>query len=369
MAPTAMSQEAFARFHAPYYSRECRNLVEQFAACRTPELGGRLLRCTECGTQIVEYNRCNARGCPNCGPERQAEWRHRIGRQILPMGHFHLTFSGPEYLVGVWLADSRGVMNALFAAAAAALKGMMKEAGLTFGQIMVFHSHGRGMSYKPHIHCLLTPGGVDSQNHWREYKTIRENRLREQFRSRMLTRLRSCAPRYLHGEIQSDSESGWSVYCVFHPESGSRIVSYFSRSLFGVVIDTRYALEVEADKVTFTEDHEGQLVKTTLSHDEYVLRRFRHIPPANAVTVRHYGLYSNRMAGLRERIRCSLGQTLEEDPTETQPQCPECHAQMEVTHTFTAEQLPAILRLYRLSRGSPWPHRARITPPAPLELS
>ena len=157
--------------------------------------------------------------------------------------------------------------------------------------------------------------------------------------------------------------------CIWPRENGERIVTYLSRALVGLVVDKRYPLEVEGDKVTLTEDHDGQLVKTTLSHDEFIHRYFTHIPPANAVTVRHYGLYSNRMAELRERIRTSLGGTPEEDQSENQPQCPECHAQMEVTHIFTAEQLPAILRLYRLSRGSPWPHRARITTPGSLALA
>ena len=369
MAPVAMGQDAFALLLPPIHSYDCHLLVQQFAACRTAELGGRLLRCRECGTQIVEYNRCNARGCPGCGPERQAEWRQRISRQVLPIGHFHLIFSGPEYLAGVWLADSRKLMNALFSAAGSALKTMMKEAGLTFGLIMVFQSHGRGLSYKPHIHCLLTPGGVDGNRQWREYKRIAENRLRQEFRSQMLKRLPACAPRYLQHQIAQDAEEDWSVYCVLHRHSPEAVVTYLSRTLFGLVVDTRYPLQLEGQMVTLTEEHHGKRVKTTLSDDLFIQRYFAHIPAPNAVTVRHYGLYSNRMGMQREALREAMAETAQLAEPDGQPECPECHAPMEVTHVFSAEQLPTILRLYRVARGSPPPHRSRISLPPSAALA
>jgi hypothetical protein len=365
------ADDVFAMLATADGSADYRRMMSEFALCRTDALGGRILCCPDCGTRVVEYNRCNHRGCPRCAVGRQQEWRARMTAHILETAHFHLTFSGPDSLVPLWLTDKRRVMDALFTAASSTLSQFAKATKLTFGYTLVFHSHARGLSYKPHIHCLLTAGGVDHHEHWQPWNAIPENSLCARFRTharRALSLLDTDAARRL---VAEETERDWRVYCVSHPQSGGAVVDYFSRTLFGYLIDPRLSHQQTETTITIAETHDGKLTETTLSRGEFIHRYFAHIPPAGATTIRHYGLYSTRLAQLRERLRAHLdcesqtGDTPEEPDTaslEQQLYCPDCQAEMVVGVTFSFDQLPLVLQLYRMTRGSPCPHQHRLSP-------
>lgn len=343
--------------------------MDQFRTCRTEQLGGHILRCPECGTQVVEYNSCNLRGCPRCAPDRQAQWRIRMLDRALPLAHFHLVFGGPQYLVDLWLAHPRLVISTLFASAAAALAHLMATAELTFGATMVFHSHGKGLSFKPHLHCLLTAGGIDSQRTWHDYHLLAEDQLRTQFRTHMHRRLAASLASAVPDHFAADREKDWRVYVTFHRHSPAHLITYFSRSLFGGLIDTRFHQTCDEHSVQLTEMHGDSRLTTTLDRSVFLHRYLAHIPPAHSVTVRHYGLYSTRYARCRAQLRSALQTPESAESTAEQEHadvplllpCPRCHTPMHIQFRFTAQQLPTILRLYREARGSPCAHQAPVS--------
>ena len=77
--------------------------LENMKKCRTIEKGGRVLYCPDCKTSMVLYNPCNKRGCPICYRKNQLQWQKKASHKILPVTHYHLTFSIPESYTGVWL--------------------------------------------------------------------------------------------------------------------------------------------------------------------------------------------------------------------------------------------------------------------------
>ena len=348
-------------------SADYRRMMGGFSACRTDALGGRILRCPECGTRVVQYNRCNLRGCPRCAVGRQQQWRAQMAGHILETDHFHLTFSGPDSLVPLWLTDKRRVMDVLFAAASTTVSQFATAAQLTVGFTMVFHSHARGLSFKPHIHCLLTAGGLDAHEQWQPWKTIAENTLCARFRSHMRRRLSLLDTDAARKVLDSETEHDWQVYCVYHRESGTAVVDYLSRTLFGYLIDSRLHHEQTQTTITLSETHDGRITRTTLTRGEFIYRYFAHIPPPGATTIRHYGLYSPRLARLRERLTRQPQHTATTDDSQhtsvdSQRQCPDCYAEMVVGLTFCYDELPPVLQLYRMTRGSPCPHQHRLSP-------
>jgi len=57
---------------------DLRSLIEIHAAavvaCRTPELGGHVARCQDCGHTLISYNSCGNRHCPKCQGAAARQW-------------------------------------------------------------------------------------------------------------------------------------------------------------------------------------------------------------------------------------------------------------------------------------------------------
>jgi len=90
--------------------------LENMKKCRTVEKGGRVLFCPECKTSMILYNPCNKRGCPICYRKNQIQWQNKAERKLLPVTHYHLTFSIPDSYTGIWLRNKKAVMDSLFIA-------------------------------------------------------------------------------------------------------------------------------------------------------------------------------------------------------------------------------------------------------------
>lgn len=341
-----------------YKNRERRYVLENIAACRSPQLGGRLCQCPNCGTWIVFYNACHQRGCPVCAQETQRKWRMKMQARLLPVDHYHLTFNGPEELTVAWRHDPKRIIDSLFRAVDQTLKLESRRSGLRFGVVLQFHSHAAGMGFKAHMHCMVTAGGLDENGKWHSHRFADERTLRENFRRLALAEL-SDLP--LRGDYEALRQKPWRVYSVRHPGNADDLLRYFSRSLHGLLIDAEEEFSVSEETVRFTMHHLNGSRQTTLEKEEFLQRYFQHIPPKGTVTVRHYGLYATRNTTLLTAARflvALLPKPKQEKRTDRQTMwlCPVCSRPLKITREFTGEELPPIVLNHERVRGSPPAH-------------
>ena len=341
-------------------------LLERYAECQTEALGGQILKCKACGTRVVHYNPCNVRGCPKCAAYHQGRWRRAMHERILPVGHQHVVFSGPGWLAQLWLKRPKAVMDALFAAASAAVKTTVTADGLCYAATMVFHSHGNRMCYKPHVHCLLTVGGFDDHDRWREQRHLDEPGLRKRFDHRLLKRLERDVPEELNQVIGHRGGQS-SVHATYHEQTPDSIVAYLAGTTHGLVLKAKTVLEVGEHTVGYTAEHHGHRQRVELSQRDFLRRYLAHIPPHRSVTVRHYGLYATRHAEELEQARRAIEAAPRQidPPAEEElflPVCPHCHRRTLIGQLeFEPHATPAELRLLAIIRGSPVPHDTIIT--------
>jgi hypothetical protein len=329
--------------------------LRRMAACRTIEMGGHVSYCPHCGSHVIFYNPCNHRGCPICYEKNQIQWKHKLQKKLLPTGHFHLIFSVPDPLQYVWLGERCDVENTFFHCVQAAFKALQHETGLLFGIIMVFQSHGRGLCYKPHIHCIVTAGGVDDRNQWVPFHSFPYNQLRDTVKDMFLPHLLKKLPLHKRNAVQQMfsicKDHDWRVHPVFHKHSGNAIVTYLSHSIAGVVIDLKqdFTIDTEKNTITFTERRLGNDIQTTLSRETFTERYLTHIPPKGAVTIRNYGLYSNRHSHDLQRVKAEM--TSSDDPGEASPEesneepeyserCPTCQSELIIKEVFAPGEYP-----------------------------
>lgn len=121
--------------------------------CRTAVRGGRIVQCPKCYTRTIIYNPCNTRGCPICSSRNKVLWQKKVSKKLLPVSHYHLVFSIPSAFTTTWLRNKKRVAEILFKSVSKVIAELRASTGLLCGSALDFQSHGRGMSYKPHIHC------------------------------------------------------------------------------------------------------------------------------------------------------------------------------------------------------------------------
>jgi hypothetical protein len=149
----------------PYVIHAARRML----ACRTAAMGGHWERCPQGHFERVWYNSCGHRSCPQCRELRIEHWLDRQRARILDCTHYHTIFTVPEDLNVVWEHNKQLFGNLMFHSSRDTLVKLFddpKYLGATAGMLMALHTWGRNLSAHPHIHCLVTGGGLTEDGRW-----------------------------------------------------------------------------------------------------------------------------------------------------------------------------------------------------------
>jgi hypothetical protein len=131
-------------------------------------MGGHLQVCDHCGREKPFYNSCRNRHCPKCQSLEQTRWVEGQTRTLLPVPYFHLVFTVPPALHPFFLSDRRESYRLLFEAALGALHAVcQRRLGAIPGTIAVLHTWSQTLAFHPHVHCIVTGGGLSaSRDRW-----------------------------------------------------------------------------------------------------------------------------------------------------------------------------------------------------------
>ena len=325
---------AFAQYRAehplPTYVIRAANRLAQ---CRTAAMGGHIESCPHGHIHRVWYNSCKHRSCPQCAGLQMEQWLDRQQARLLECDHYHVIFTVPSELNRVWACNKRCFANLLFASVRETLFELLndpKYLGAQPGMILAMHTWGSSLTEHPHIHCLLTGGGLAEDGTWR--KVVRDCLLPRQvvmilFRGKFLDALRKAADRgklqppeglrlnQLKGLLNKLGRAVWNVKILDRYNGGKGVLMYLARYVRGGPISNRRLISFEDGKVRFrykdyqqTGDSGRTPVKAmTLAVDEFIRRLLQHVPVPGSQMVRAYGLYANRKAADLARAREALG--------------------------------------------------------------
>ena len=288
-------------------SREQRHALRSIAVCRTPALGGHLDVCSRCGFERPAYHSCRNRHCPKCQSLAQARWIEQRMARVLDVDYFHVVFTLPAALRPLALAHRRLVFALLLRAAAETLLTLgrdPKRLGAELGITAVLHTWTRELEFHPHVHCIVTAGGLTADR--RRWRPARQRHLfpvrvlGALFRGKVLAALqRSLArgalsspdPVATRRTIGALHHTPWLVY-VKRPFGGAtRLFQYLGRYTHRVGLSNQRLVAVTPDAVTFrTKD--GRTV--TLHPEEFLRRLLLHVLPSGFVKIRHSGLFAPR---------------------------------------------------------------------------
>jgi hypothetical protein len=285
-----------------------RRVLSAIALCRTAALGGHLELCPSCGHERPAYNSCRNRHCPKCQALAQEKWIAARSERMLPVGHFHVVFTLPAQLRALANYQPKLIYDALFQAASLTLlelgrSRLQAELGVT----MVLHTWTRTLLLHPHVHAIVTAGGLSLDgSRWvpsaRKY-LFPLQAMSEVFRAKMLGALANLHelgrfdgfddlrdPEAFDRLMGSLSRIGWVVYAKKPFAGVDQVLRYLGRYTHRVAIANSRLVAITDSAVTFR-TKSGKTC--TLAPVEFLRRFLLHVLPAGFVKIRHYGLLAS----------------------------------------------------------------------------
>jgi hypothetical protein len=350
-------RDAFLEQYGANLTPEQRRVLDDLTACRTAALGGHVLECPGCGHQEVSYNSCGNRHCPKCQATAAARWLEAQAADLLETPYFHVVFTLPVALDPVALCNPRVVYGLLMRAAAETLLEVAadpKHLGAEVGVLAVLHTWGQNLTLHPHVHCVVTGGGLSPDgSRWvagRDDFFLPVRVLSRVFRGKFLSGLRAAfqrgrlrfsgrmaalaRPEPFNRLLAETVRTEWVVYA--RPPWGgpATVLKYLARYTHRAAISNHRLVRLADGQVSFRwKDyaHGGRRETMTLEAVEFVRRFLTHVLPTGFVRVRHYGLLANRhrrekLARCRELLGMAVtpqAETASTDPDPVAPPAPE----------------------------------------------
>ena len=321
-----------------------RRAFKDILRCRTPPMGGHVFECNHCGRLQYSYHSCRNRSCPKCHKSDIQAWLQGRQKELLPVPYYHVIFTLPHELRGFTRLHQQDLYGLLIKSAADSILKLAADpryVGGRVGVMAVLHTWGSNLSYHPHVHCLVTGGGLSPDGQaWmpaRDNYLVPVKALSRLFRGIFLDRIRR------QFEDIHLPESIWRKEWVVHYKPAVQgthtVLNYLARYIYRVAITNSRILSAENGKATFRYRGAGTTgTKTmTVRAEEFIRRFLQHVLPAGVHKVRYYGLWSSsKRKHLRkmQQISTQPGNDqqgrLEEDmdvevpPPSEARQCPYC---------------------------------------------
>jgi hypothetical protein len=295
--------------------------LDQFKAaaaiinCRTAALGAHIDKCDECEYERISYNSCRNRHCPKCQTLAKEKWLDKQKQSLLDIPYFHIVFTVPDTLNSVFLRKPKELYSLLFKAASETLLELCadkKYLGATPGVTAILHTWGQNLCFHPHMHCVVTGGGLSCINKWKVSRKkffIPVRVLSRKFKGKFLALLKKIEPKLFYKPLYGKD---WVVYCKPPFGNAQKVIDYLGRYTHRVAISNNRIASVSKDSVTFQwRDYSDKNISKvmTISHFEFIRRFLMHILPTGFRKIRHYGVLASRDKTTRIRLCKRLTRT------------------------------------------------------------
>jgi len=290
-----------------------RRAIADILACRTPALGGHLWHCPSCSAEVYAYHSCRNRSCPTCHAGQTERWLADRQAEMLPAPYVHITVTVPEELRSIIQAHQKDGYALLMKAAAEAIIELAadpKYVGGTVGVLAVLHTWTQQMVYHPHVHCLVTGGGVSADG--RFWRPARRNFLVPVKALAKLVRGKLRAALARKRPDLTIPENVWRMPWIVHATAWGRgeqaVLDYLARYVFRIAITKSRIAGLDDEGVTIRHKvrKSNRWRTTRLGGHEFMRRFLTHVLPKGLHKVRYFGLWHPSKRELARKVRMML---------------------------------------------------------------
>lgn len=312
--------KAFLKKHK--VSTEQKKAMDAISKCRTQACGSHYDECDDCGNQIEHFNSCKNRNCPQCQTFKQECWINDRKAEVLGTSYYHVVFTIPKELHLLAMYNKKQIYSLMFRASAKAIKILTqdkKHLGACTGFMSVLHTWGQSLDYHPHIHMIVTGGGLTKEKKWKEGSNkffVPVKKLSAVFRRIFLEELKEMYasndakkkleffndlkmyenPREFQRLIDELFKLSWYTYVKKPFKGPDAVIEYLARYTHRVAISNYRLVKVEGGRVFFKyKDYKNKNNKKVMSLEveEFIRRFLLHVLPSGFVKIRAYGIMAN----------------------------------------------------------------------------
>lgn len=296
-------------------------VIRDILSCRTALLGGNTYICDSCGFNQISYNSCKNRHCPKCQFAQKTKWIIDRLNELLPIPYYHAVFTLPDKLHDLVLCNKEIIYPIFFRACAETLQLFgfdNKHLGAQLGFIGILHTWGQTLSYHPHIHFIVTGGGLSrDRKRWVPLPYTNKfcfpvRAMSKVFRGKFIYYLKLkysngnlnlpgnikplSKPHIFEQFVNSCVRKNWVVYLKKPFAGPESVVQYIGRYTHRVAVANQRLISLDNGQISFRykdyRDHAKEKIMT-LSANEFIRRFLLHIIPHGLKKIRFFGIFSS----------------------------------------------------------------------------
>jgi hypothetical protein len=252
---------------------------------------------------------CKSGFCLSCAKGYTDDFVAQVSCVLQPgVKYRHMVLTVPEQLRIVFYRNRQGgkLLSALMRYGYACLEDVVSRAvrqQVKIGAIVVVQTHGRSGHYNPHLHIIMSSGGINEETgKWVELGYFPYEIIHRKWQYHLFKMLKEMVPTT---EMKCLIDALWKKYprgLVAHvtkgkvPEQCRGLAKYLAKYVASPPIAIRRLIRYTGEEVTYwyKDHHTKKKEVVTVNVMTFIGRMVQHILPKGFQRVRYYGLQATK---------------------------------------------------------------------------
>ena len=276
-----------------------KKVISDIQQCRTEAKGGHIYQCERCGKKVYVYHACRNRHCPACHRDQIHQWLEQRTTELLPCDYFHVIVTIPATLHSVFRSHPKRMYSLLMRTSSESVIQLAddpRHLGGRVGILAVLHTWTNNLAYHPHVHMLVTGGGVDNNGRWISCKNkylVPVKALSKLIRGKFAARLKRLDNDLYRRVDPRTWSKEWVVHSLHYGKGEPIVLNYLARYVFRIAITNNRIMSMDQRHVTirYKDRKGGRWLTSRIEGSEFIRRYLQHVLPKGFHKVRYYGIW------------------------------------------------------------------------------
>ncbi len=301
--------ESFKVRYPRYNHVQYNSVIAKSLNCGTEAGGFSDYICFSCGERRRVNFSCKSCFCLSCSKVYVDNFVERISKMLYPgVVYRHVVLTIPEQLRVEFYHDriKGDLLSQLTKTGYKCLEdtvSILKKSEVKIGSIVFVQTHGRSGSYNPHLHVIMTDGGIrEDKSSWIDLAYFSYEVLRKKWQYYLFNMVKNIVDTKEMSELIDDLWKKYPNGLVANvqkgtvPESCRGLAKYLARYIASPPISVSRIVSYDGERVKYWyNDHKSKTRKfADVDVFSFLGRMVQHIMPKHFQRVRYYGLQSTR---------------------------------------------------------------------------
>jgi hypothetical protein len=318
--------ESFKKAFSRYQSARYDEVVHKMLGCGDLENGYATYICCKCGGEQkkVPFS-CKSCFCLSCAKVYADQWAARIKAILFPgVAYRHTVLTVPDEL-RIYFYQNANLLSELIKVGIKCLDDTLSTVlrrSICGGYIVVVQTNGRSGSYNPHLHIIMTSGGLATNSqggqYWVKLKYLPYKMLHKKWQYHLFEMLKEHVPtkkmRAKIDELYLKYPNGLvaNIQKGEVPKRIRQLGKYLAKYVVSPPISVRRIIGYDGQRVKYWyNDHKsGKRKVEEVDIFSFIGRMAQHILPKGMQRIRYYGLHAT---AVYQKVRNKLGAILPSD--------------------------------------------------------